>query len=370
VTPNEETVASFAMALLEVAGKALQETAGTPPKSTIGSAALSPRIQRTAAILSGLAAIKIRYLEDPQSPLSAVMGKPVAVDTVRFPRTTLFYRGGDCDDTTALLSSLLEAIGVPTAILTSPGHVFLAINSGLPVSKAWMLEPLGPLLPFRDELWIPLESTVLDKGFEGSWAEAGKLTTKWKNTAQFEFLPLADLRSKYPAIPLPSVGIPLERPASELLAALFKARDRELTAHLYDDVAARISVPLSTAAEETKRLNRLGILHGTYQNLDAAFTAFSAALRISPDFHPAMLNLANLYYLRGDNAQAQSWLSRADKLNPGSPAIATLGEKIRGTQKTGTDGRTELLVEDSRTIQKLSTENRGADAAGKTELGE
>ncbi len=356
VTPNEETVASFAMALLEAIGRTVPTVAGPT------SANLSPRIQRTAAILSGLAALKIRYLEDPQSPLSAVMGKPVAVDTVRFPRTTLFYRGGDCDDTTALISSLLEAVGVPTAILTTPGHVFLAINSGLPASKAWMLEPLGPLLPFQGELWIPLESTVLDKGFEGSWAEAGKLTVKWKDTTQFEFLPLAGLRSKYPAIPLPSAGISLERPDAETLASLFRMRDLELTAKLYDVVAARISLPLASVAEETKRLNRLGILHGIFKNLDASFTAFSAALRLNPDFHPAMLNLANIHYLRGEIAQAQIWLSRADKLNPGSAAIAALGEKIRGTQKPGAIGKTESLVENPRTNDQLSTENRAANS--------
>jgi len=362
VTPNEDTIATFAMVLLEAAGKGAQDAAG--------SARISPRIQRAEAILSGLSALKLRYLEDPQSPLSAVIGKPVAVDTVRFPRTTLFYRGGDCDDTTALLSSLFEAVGIPTAILTTPGHVFLAFNSGLPVSKGWMLEPLGPVLPFRDELWIPLESTVLDRGLEGSWTEAGKLTAKWKNTAQFEFLPLADLRSKYPAIPLPSAGLPLERPDPEMLASLFRTKDRELAARLYDGAAARNALPLANTADETKRLNRLGILHGTFGNLDAALASFSAALRVNPAFHPAMLNIANLYYLRGDNAQAQSWLSRAEKLDPGSAAIAALRESIRGVQKPGTEARTELLVEDARTREKLSTENRGADAQGKTELGE
>ncbi len=343
VTPNEETVNAFAMALMEAAGKSTEDVGGpsSVPSSAPSSANLSPRIQRTTAILSGLSALKIRYLEDPQSPLSTVMGKPVAVDTVRFPRTTLFYRGGDCDDTTALLSSLLEAVGVPTAILTSPGHVFLAINSGLPVSKAWMLEPLGTVLPFRNELWIPLESTVLDKGFEGSWAEAGKLVSKWKDTVQFEFLPIAELRSKYPAIPLPSAGIPLERTNPETLAALFRIRDRELTARLYDSVVADNSVPFASAAEEATRLNRLGILHGTFQNPDAAFIAFSAALRVSPDFAPAMRNLATLYYLRGNNAQAQSWFSRAEK-----------------------------IAEDVRTKEGLSTENRGADAAATAVLGE
>ena len=54
---------------------------------------------------------EINYIEDPDSPLSKAIGKVELVDTVRFPRKTLMIKSGDCDDSTALLGSLLESAG-------------------------------------------------------------------------------------------------------------------------------------------------------------------------------------------------------------------------------------------------------------------
>jgi transglutaminase-like putative cysteine protease len=35
------------------------------------------------------------------------------------------YRAGDCDDLSILYCSLLEAIGIRTAFVTIPGHIFM-----------------------------------------------------------------------------------------------------------------------------------------------------------------------------------------------------------------------------------------------------
>jgi hypothetical protein len=106
---------------------------------TPGQYSFDPRLFRALRIIDALGARGIEYVEDPASPISVVLGQESAVDTVRFPRTTLLYQSGDCDDTTALLTSLLEAAGIRTAILTSPGHVFAAFESGEPRKTAGSL---------------------------------------------------------------------------------------------------------------------------------------------------------------------------------------------------------------------------------------
>ncbi len=119
ITPNESTVSGFAARVL-----ASSDTA--PP------AFLSKTIFQAMRICDAVGAYGIAYVPDPDSPFSKALGKAEIVDTVRFPRVTLYNRTGDCDDTTALLCSLLESAGVRTAILTTPGHIFLAFDTGEP----------------------------------------------------------------------------------------------------------------------------------------------------------------------------------------------------------------------------------------------
>lgn len=108
------------------------------------------------------------------------------VDHVQYARETLHRGGGDCEDLTVLLASSLMAVGVHTAVVDlrprrdmslrtasgAYGHVFLLVDTGI---AATALEALG-LTEFQSltrmnsggtpTLWIPLEPTVLDEGFE------------------------------------------------------------------------------------------------------------------------------------------------------------------------------------------------------------
>ena len=54
---------------------------------------------------------------------------PVILEYVQTPMTTLATGGGDCDDGTVLLASLLGAIGISTEWVHVPNHVLL---------RAWM----------------------------------------------------------------------------------------------------------------------------------------------------------------------------------------------------------------------------------------
>ncbi|MFW6293995.1 MAG: hypothetical protein ACOC7V_16970, partial [Spirochaetota bacterium] len=66
-------------------------------------------------------------------PLLSALQRPAtasedrgAVDFLQFPRQTLTYSSGDCDDLTALYIALLESVGVDTAFITVPGHIYAA----------------------------------------------------------------------------------------------------------------------------------------------------------------------------------------------------------------------------------------------------
>lgn len=115
------------------------------------------------------------------------------VDQVQYPGETLAAGGGDCEDLTVLLASSLMAVGIHTAVVdlrprqpvpvVAPtadpgryGHVFLLVDTGI---EAAYLNELG-LNEFQaltrtgatgaPTLWIPIEPTVLEQGFDEAFA--------------------------------------------------------------------------------------------------------------------------------------------------------------------------------------------------------
>ncbi len=67
------------------------------------------------------------------------------------PQETLFSRGGDCDDHSILLASMLNAIGIKTRFVFVPKHVYI---------EARVEDD-----PLRNRAWIPLDATCRNCDF-------------------------------------------------------------------------------------------------------------------------------------------------------------------------------------------------------------
>ena len=311
ITPNEGVVGTFA----------LRAADASPPAPF----RLSARLLRAALVCDALGAYGLRYVEDPDSPLTAALGGRGVVDTVRFPRETLRLRSGDCDDTTALLASLLEAAGIRTAVMTSPGHVFLAFESG--ESAAWLLEGSDrSVIRHGSSVWIPVETTVLQQGFLRAWQEASRLVREHEGQGRIEFLPLGDLRERYPPIPLAESLLAAAEPEAAQTAALHDRTLGNLLAALHDGPARALEAGLAAArgAEALRLRNRLGILHARFGRDELAERSFQEALEAQPAFLPAACNLANLKLLRGELEAAERVLQRALEHDPQSTAAHLL----------------------------------------------
>jgi tetratricopeptide (TPR) repeat protein len=315
ITPNEDTVSRAAFRMVADRGA----TAGLPKG-----------LQRAAAICDSLGALPLAYVPDPQSSFSEAQSDRGVVDTVRFPRTTLAYQGGDCDDTTALLSSLLEAAGLHTAILTSPGHVFLAFDSGERPENAWLLEAPGFVTVAEGGvLWIPLESTDLAEGFAKSWKTASGLVAKYRGGPDFELRPLAALRASYPALPLPPSALPVPQADPEAAAALDKAAALALDRGIHDSLASRLDAERKRlqGKDWSRATNRLALVHARFGHPDLAASALKELVAKDPSYVSAYLNLAALGLEAGKADEALAWLKAAQKAVPGSSAVASWAEK-------------------------------------------
>jgi hypothetical protein len=329
ITPNEQTVSRFAaraVAGMEDGSARTVDAAAAPAQPRFSRA-----LFQAMRICDTLGAYGITYVPDPDSPLSRALGRREIVDTVRFARTTLYNRTGDCDDTTALLCSLLESAGIPTAVLTTPGHVFCAFNSGEPAENARFLRSKGLDVMVRDgSVWIPIETTVLSKGFMAAWASASELVAANTASGSLELIPVASMRDAYPALPLPADTLTMAEPGSAAVARAYAASLSLFTQGLYAAPLKVLSdgLPRLTGKAAAKPLSQMGILHALFSALPEAETAFRKALSADPSMASAFVNLANLKLLENDADSALAVVKQGLAVNADSALLNLLAARI------------------------------------------
>lgn len=112
---------------------------------------------------------KFVYVSDPRA----------TTDYVQFPNETIEMRGGDCDDLSVCYSSLLDAVGVETALidyknLDAVRHVSVLVNTNLQPENAKLITDNDKKFFVRkdengkDEIWLPIEITSLTN-FDLAW---------------------------------------------------------------------------------------------------------------------------------------------------------------------------------------------------------
>ena len=176
-------------------------------------------IQYAAALFGALKAFGINYVVDPSSAFTDNVGT-AAVDFLQFPYQTLVYHGGDCDDLTILNCSLLEAIGIDTAFITVPGHIYMAFDSGLSLEEGRSKLDKGYYIEAYGKIWVPLEITLSQDTFGLAWTYGAR---EWKKAGEDAMLiPLSDAWNAYLPISVPGSDTSIDVPSSEDIIKYFK----------------------------------------------------------------------------------------------------------------------------------------------------
>lgn len=135
-------------------------------------------LQKNILSLNSFERLKLLFNEFVKN-LKYVSDRRAAVDFVQFPSETIELRGGDCDDLSVCLSSLLESIGIQTAFIDYKpkdglGHVTLLINTNLTPYEVGTITINERKFLVRknytgvEEIWIPIEVTSLTN-FDEAW---------------------------------------------------------------------------------------------------------------------------------------------------------------------------------------------------------
>lgn len=141
-------------------------------KSEIDTVANALAIFYKAKIIFNEFIKNLTYTSDPRA----------SAEYVQYPNQTLELKGGDCDDLSVCYSSLLESIGIETALVdyrtnASLRHVNIMFNTKLLPNQASLISENDTKYFIRknesgtDEVWIPIETTSLSD-FESAWTIA------------------------------------------------------------------------------------------------------------------------------------------------------------------------------------------------------
>jgi outer membrane protein W len=162
VTPDDPEIIALTRNVVQ------RDTAQIPP-------ALQ-KFEQARRLFDALSRRGIRYQSDPNIPFDRD-------DRVQFASATLSLGSGDCDDLSVLFSSVFESVGISTAFVdvrdpgTAQGHVYLLFDSGLEPEQGILITSNEKRTVVRERgqgkasLWIPLETTLVQAGFETAWKE-------------------------------------------------------------------------------------------------------------------------------------------------------------------------------------------------------
>lgn len=157
-------------------------------------------IQYAAAVFGALKDFGLNYVIDASSAFTDNFGT-AALDSLNYPYMTLLYHGGDCDDLSILNCSIFEAVGIKSAFITVPGHIYMAFDSGLSVAKAKEVLVDGKYIVYDDIVWIPIEITMTQDSFYEEWAKG---VQEWnKNSKDAVIIPMYEAWMEYSPVSIP-----------------------------------------------------------------------------------------------------------------------------------------------------------------------
>jgi tetratricopeptide (TPR) repeat protein len=287
--------------------------------------AVSEQMQMAMLQYCALVEQGLTYVIDPSSSYEKLSDNPLAVDFVQFPRQTLYVKAGDCDDLSAAYCTLLESVGVETAFITVPGHIFMAFRLDMEAAEARRAFSAPQELIVRDDgsVWVPVETTMLREGFLEAWAEGAR---KWRMhmvEGQVGFFTTKRAWNTFQPVAFSVSRIELGMPQRDGVLSRFV---EELNAYVSHEI-----YPRAQALEERLKanpgnpgiLNRLGVLYARYGRYEEAREQFEKIID-QEAYIPAIINLANLDFIAGDLRRARRGYKDALLISPDNPS-ALLG---------------------------------------------
>jgi len=259
----------------------------------------------------------MNYVVDPQSSYVEAIEDSLFIDYLQFPAQSLTYRAGDCDDLSILYSSLLESVGISTAFITIPGHIYMAFSLDMDEDQTKNLfSNTEDFLFLEGNTWVPVEITLIPEGFLKSWKIGAK---EWRNNQEHDnaaIYPVHEAWQTYEPVAIPGAALSLVFPEREMIIQsyqenldLFISRELEPKVLEYQNL-------ISTRGENARIRNSFGVLYARFGLYDEAKSQFARAIQLDAKFLSSLINMGNIYTLGEDSSNALKWYKKAEEISP------------------------------------------------------
>ncbi len=282
---------------------------------------INTNLQYAMGLFEAVNTFGLNYVIDPSSAYADNIGGE-SVDFLQFPYQTLMYRGGDCDDISILFCSLLEAVGIDTAFITIPGHIYMAFSTGLTEEDAKKAFADPSLLVMNEgTAWIPLEITLTKEGFDKAWRIGAR---EWNTAAannKANLYPMKKSWELYSPISVPGAQASITMPDKNAVTSSFTG---SMDVWVEKEIRPRVTSLTEQLAlkEDAQVRNSLGVLYAEHGMLGEAENQFTKAAE--KKYLPSYINLANIYFTKQDYKKASEWYSKVLNHEPVN-TIALLG---------------------------------------------
>lgn len=272
-------------------------------------------LQLAMQLYCALTELNVIYQPDPVLPYGvARAGMDNVKDKVYLARDTLQRGSGDCDDLTVLFCSLLESIGIESGYMIMDDHIFPVFNTK---EKARAYADLNPsremTIPYNDELWVPVEMTLLGQtNFYEAW-EKGIANYK-ANRSNERFFITRKAQEVYQPVGLKEKDLGLQYGDIKAIKKAFKTDLNQIINFVVTGYERKIR-----EKEDKTVFNALGSLYGAAGQTDKAEAAFKKALMMDENYIFAKINLGILFIYKKNYQQALTWLTASlDQANAAS----------------------------------------------------
>jgi len=304
--------------------------------------------QLSAAVFDMLGVYGMTYIPDPNNPYQVSSGKVDTVDYVQFPRETLERKSGDCDDLVALYSAALESMGINTRVLLVPGHMLMMFSTGIAADDdGYTMDNM--YVVYDNQLWIPVETTLLGNAFVQAWEKGAATYYKWKDKGLTIFdahpawetfkpaslpdsnlkqgeITRADIEKKFPADHMSVLKISSQTKTRRYLNAI-KKNPSDVDAHLqmgiilakagdYNEALKYFDKVLSLDPKKAAAINNRGNIYMIQSKYQEAQKAYLTATQLAPKDAYVWVNLARAYKATNDTKKAKAAFVKAQSLNP------------------------------------------------------
>jgi len=275
---------------------------------------LNDKLVSAMVYFSGLTAAGTSYIIDPNTPFTDL--RDDQIDYVQFPRETLRLKSGDCDDLSVLISAGLENLGINTAFIEVPGHLFLMFDTGISAVDAGLISQDSSLVIIRNgQVWIPLEATMVNTSFIEAWAEGASKYQTALAAGELEIIDLQQAWKVYKPVTLRKAGYSIGLPDRKRTESLVKQALNVLLVKSID----RLILPYQTmVANDPGNISarlQIAILYARFGLYQDAEIAFEALEELAPENSAVKSNQGNLFFLQKEYNRAIYYYTQAARLD-------------------------------------------------------